>query len=127
MKVSDWSISCIEGLSLLGQYGIKKDSNWFNFQEIDQELAREERAERKRKEKEEREREKELRREEEKQRRLKEKEEERQRKEEERLRKEEAAKAEKEAAMQKSEDDLFTSLAVEPASLPAMDDVENFS
>ena len=90
-------------------------------QEIDQELAREEK-ERKKREKEEKERERQAR-EEEKMRKMKEREEERMRKEK------EAAKliAESEAALQKFQDDLdmFPSLAVEVHDDAIMDDVED--
>ena len=101
-------------------------------QEIDQELAREEK-ERKKREKEEKERERQIR-EEEKARKMKEREEEKARKikerENERLRKEnEAAKliADSEAAIQRFQDDLdmFPSLAVEASDDTAMDDVED--
>ena len=90
-------------------------------QEIDQELAREEK-ERKRREREEKERERQLR-EEEKARKVREREEERLRKEK------EAAKliADSEAALQKFQDDLdlFPSLAVEVPDDTLMDDVED--
>ena len=90
-------------------------------QEIDQELAREEK-ERKRREREEKERERQLR-EEEKARKVREREEERLRKER------EAAKliAESEAALQKFQEDLdlFPSLAVEVPDDTLMDDVED--